>query len=162
MLTTIRRLVSIALLPLAISGAALLLQPPTAAHAVTISSWEQAVVNATNKVRAQYGCPALRTDGRLQAATYRHSNDMARRGFFSHTGSDKSTFVTRQQAAGYKWPVSENIAYGYRDANKLVAAWMNSPSHKKNIINCKARAVGVGSAKNAKGVIYVTQDFGGV
>jgi uncharacterized protein YkwD len=161
LMTTIRRLLALTLLPLAAAGATLLTQP-TAAHAVTISSWEQAVVNATNKVRAQHGCPALHTDGRLQAATYRHSNDMASHNFFSHTGSDKSTFAGRDKAAGYSWPMAENIAYGYTDANKLVAAWMNSTAHRTNILNCKARAVGVGTAKNAKGTLYITQNFGGV
>lgn len=160
-LTTIRRLVTLTLLPLAVAGAALLVSP-TAAHAVTISPLEQAVVTATNKARTTAGCAPVHADGRLQAATRRHSLDMARRGFFGHTGSDKSTFVTRDHAAGYKWPVSENIAYGYNNADKLVTAWLNSPAHRKNLLNCKARAIGVGIVTSNKGTVFITQNFGGI
>jgi uncharacterized protein YkwD len=68
--------------------------------------------------------------------------------------------VTRAKAAGYSAPIAENIAWGYRDGAQVVTSWMNSPAHKANIVNCKAKAVGVGAAYAANGTPYYTQDFG--
>ncbi len=159
MLTTIRRAIAMTVLPLAAAGAALVLSPGTA-QAVTISPFEQQVVTATNKARAKVGCAPVRVDGRLQYATRTHSADMARRGVLTHTGADRSTFATRDNRAGYRAPLSENIARGYTNADTLVTAWLNSPAHRRNLLNCSARAVGVGVAVNNRGSLYITQDFG--
>jgi uncharacterized protein YkwD len=64
---------------------------------------------------------------------------MARTGTFSHVGSANSSFVTRVKATGYGAPLSENIAWGYRDGAQVVSAWMKSPAHRANIVNCKAK-----------------------
>ena len=85
---------------------------------------------------------------------------MAKTRTFSHTGSGGSTFVARAKAAGYSAALSENIAWGYRDGAQVVAAWMKSPGHRANILNCRAKAVGVGAVYAANGTPYYTQDFG--
>ena len=85
---------------------------------------------------------------------------MARTGTFSHVGSASSSFVTRVKATGYTAPLSENIAWGYRDGAQVVSAWIKSPAHRANIVNCKAKAVGVGAVYGANGTPYFTQDFG--
>ena len=81
-------------------------------------------------------------------------------GKFSHVGVGGSSFVTRAKAAGYNSALSENIAWGYRSGAAVVNAWMHSPGHRANIVNCKAKAVGVGAAYSANGTPYFTQDFG--
>ena len=54
-------------------------------------------------------------DDRLEAAARAHGADMARIGFFSHTGSDGSDIGTRLHRAGYGWCfAAENIAMGQR------------------------------------------------
>ncbi len=59
--------------------------------------------------------------------------------------------------AGYKDPAGENIARGFSAANSVVRAWLNSPSHRKNIMNCQFRTIGIGF--NGDGDYWV-QDFG--
>jgi uncharacterized protein YkwD len=130
--------------------------------AVSPSTVESQVVALTNQQRAAHGCGALRVDGRLVAAARAHSTDMVTHNFFSHTGSDGSTFVTRAARAGYANASAENIAWGWRTAQIVVDQWMNSPGHRANILNCANVAVGVGLVTKADGTPYWTQDFGRV
>ncbi|WP_432980787.1 CAP domain-containing protein [Dactylosporangium sp. CA-233914] len=124
---------------------------------------ENEVVTLTNNYRLANGCGALRVDSRLVAAARAHSTDMVTRNYFDHTGSDGSSFVQREAAAGYTTGASaENIAWGYRAAQDVVNGWINSPGHRANILNCTSVAVGVGLAYKTDGTPYWTQDFGRV
>lgn len=87
---------------------------------------------------------------------------MARNNFFSHTGSDGSDFSTRAARAGYKHAMSENIAKGHRTPAEVVKGWMGSTPHRKAILDCAAKAVGVGVARAKDGALLWTQDFGRV
>ena len=130
---------------------------------VESSSFETEVVTLTNTYRTANGCGALRIDARLVAAARAHSTDMVTNSFFSHTGSNGSTFVQREVAAGYTTGASaENIAWGYRSPQEVVDGWINSAGHRANILNCGSVAVGVGVAYKADGTPYWTQDFGRV
>ncbi|MEV0561630.1 CAP domain-containing protein [Dactylosporangium sp. NPDC050588] len=130
---------------------------------VESSSLESEVVTLTNNYRKANGCGALRIDSRLVAAARNHSTDMVTNNFFSHTGSNGSTFVQREVAAGYTTGASaENIAWGYRSPQEVVTGWINSEGHRANILNCSSVAVGVGLAYKADGTPYWTQDFGRV
>jgi uncharacterized protein YkwD len=118
------------------------------------------VVRLTNDERRDAGCPVLTVDGQLVTASLRQSNYMARTRLFSHVWRDGSTFVDRSEAAGYQQPAGENIAWGYRTAPEVMNAWMASPGHRKNILNCKAKSFGAGVAFAADGTPYYTQVFG--
>jgi len=66
----------------------------------------------------------------LTSAALLHAGDMARRGALGHQGSDGSSSGDRMTRAGYSWQASgENIAAGQRDADAVVAAWLESPGH---------------------------------
>jgi uncharacterized protein YkwD len=80
----------------------------------------------------------------------------------SHDGSNGSTPWDRSKAAGYDNAIGENVAMGYRDAASVMDGWMNSPGHRANILNCSAKAIGVGLAKASDGSPYWTQLFGSV
>ncbi|WP_344130057.1 CAP domain-containing protein [Luedemannella flava] len=133
-----------------------------------VSGWfdpdEDSVLELTNRVRRAHGCSRrLRYNDDLAYAAYRHSRDMARRRYFSHQSRDRRHPDDRIHRAGYNprngW--GENIAYGYRSAYSVVDAWMNSPSHRRNILNCEFRSLGVGVAVAGDGTLFWTQDFGG-
>ena len=130
--------------------------------AEVMTGYENEVVRLTNAQRTAKGCPALRIDERLRTAARAHSTDMVTRSFFSHTGSNGSTFVDREAAAGYprRGASAENIAWGYRTPKDVVTGWMNSSGHRANILNCGSVAVGVGLAYTNGGAAYWTQDFG--
>ncbi len=126
-------------------------------------SLEGQVFSLTNAERAKNGCNALRLDASLTSAARQHSTDMARTGVFSHTGTDGSDPGDRMRSAGYDtsrgW--AENIAWGQPSAQAVMTAWLGSPGHRANILNCSLRALGVGVARNSSGRLYWTQDFGG-
>ncbi|HMM96945.1 CAP domain-containing protein [Phycicoccus sp.] len=135
---------------------------PTAS-AATPTQLEQSVVALVNRERAKVRCSALRVDARLAKAAKLHSTDMAVHNYFSHTSRDGRTPWTRIRAQGYRYGSAENIAAGQTTASEVVAAWMHSPGHRKNILNCSNKAIGVGVARVLKASrygVYWTQDFG--
>jgi uncharacterized protein YkwD len=135
----------------AISGTVLALTNQARAHARTCGS------------RRFPPAPPLSLASALTRAARVHSQDMARRDFFSHTGSDGSTPGERATRAGYRWSmVGENIASGVRTPAEAVAGWLASPDHCANIMTAGFRVMGVAFAvdpANAQ-VIFWTEDFG--
>ena len=153
-----RRMALIVLLPAAFVGTVAVASPAQAAP--TTTQMQSAIVAATNVARARAGCAAVRLDANLARAARNHSAWMAQTGTFSHVGSGGSSFATRVRATGYASPQSENIAWGYRTGDAVVEAWMKSPGHRANIVNCAAKAQGVGVSYQANGTPYITQEFG--
>ncbi|GII21001.1 CAP domain-containing protein [Planosporangium mesophilum] len=160
MTRTIRRAAVSAALITAAFGATLTVSGAANAATVSPTTVENQISTLINSKRAAAGCGALRTDERLRTVARAHSADMATRNFFSHNGSDGSTFATRIKSVGYTRAYGENIAWGYRTATAVVDGWMNSAPHRANILNCAYNNVGVGVAYKADGTPYWTQDFG--
>jgi uncharacterized protein YkwD len=114
-----------------------------------------AVISATNAARKAAGCKALASDARLTDAAQQHAEDMAAEGYFSHTAEDGRTFDARIRDSGYRSPGGENIARGQRSAAEVVGDWMDSAGHRRNILDCTFRTIGVGISDS-----YWVQDFG--
>ena len=69
---------------------------------------------------------------------------MAQHKKFSHTSSDGSNVGTRIKAVGYTWLYyGENIAMGFNGEREVVANWISSPGHCKNIMNKNYKEMGV-------------------
>jgi uncharacterized protein YkwD len=99
----------------------------------------------------------------LTAAALVHSRDMAQRGALGHDGSDGSKPAERVTRTGYTWSsTGENIAAGLRDADSVVAAWIDSPGHCRTLMGPQFTEMGIAFAlapgKNP--AIYWTQVFG--
>jgi len=155
----LRRFAFLALVPAALFGIIVVATPAEAA-ATSWQTLQADVVKWTNHQRTRNGCRALVVDTNLTRAGRDHSAWMARTGTFSHIGDGGSTFDARIRAAGYSKPAAENIAWGYRSGADVVNAWMKSPGHRANILNCKLVKVGVGAVYASNGNPYYTQDFG--
>jgi len=154
-----KRLALIAMIPATLLGMVTVASPASAAGP-NVAQLQGDIVYLTNKQRALHGCGAVHVDARLTMASRAHSVFMARGGAFSHIGQGGSDFAYRIRAAHYPRPFSENIAFGYRTGLDVVKAWMASPGHRANLLNCKATTVGVGAVYAANGTPYYTQDFG--
>lgn len=105
----------------------------------------------------------LQWDTRLAAVAREHSEEMARNHFFAHTGIDGSEPSMRVSRAGIQWRATgENIAKVDTVAD-AEAAFMNEPkfqpNHRGNILNTDYTHVGVGVARGANGMLYITQEF---
>lgn len=131
---------------------------PHTADAATLAQTLQTQVDSlVDAKRARAGCGPLAIDVRLTLAAQRHAVDMATKKYFSHTSLNGTTWIQRIKATGYPSPAGENIARGYSTATAVVTAWMNSYGHRKNLLNCKFKRVGVGYAGPGH---YWVQDFG--
>lgn len=122
---------------------------------------EDRVLELTNAERANHGCRALKPSKQLRKAARRHTVSMARAGVMSHQLPGEASFSTRITRAGYRgWTlVAENIARGFSSPESVMTAWMNSPSHRHNILNCRLRELGVGVVLE-NDQLWWTQDFG--
>lgn len=100
-----------------------------------------------NAQRRQAGLGSLVANGRLAAASERHAADMAARGYFSHRSPDGAGIGERAKAAGYCFRgLAENIAAGQDSPAEALAAWMNSPGHRRNILDASYTDYGLGRA----------------
>jgi uncharacterized protein YkwD len=134
---------------------------PVDARAATGTEDEQ-VVALVNAERARAGCDPVHADPKLATAALAHSEDMIDNDYFDHTSPEGESPWDRAVAAGYDQPTGENIATGQEDAATVMDAWMNSPGHRANILNCASRAIGVGLARDTEDTTYWTQMFGAV
>lgn len=120
--------------------------------APSLSSLEAQLVNEVNRERAKYGLPALTVSSELTRAAGVRGREIS--GKFSHTRPDGSAWKTvSAQARG------ENIARGHKSVQRVMAAWMSSPGHRKNILRQSFGSIGV-SAVNVGGVMHWVQLFG--
>lgn len=122
---------------------------------------ENTIVVLTNTKRVLAGCPPLRINGDLRQAARAHAKRMAVTGVMSHRLSGEPTLGRRITLAGYTgWSrVAENIASGYTSAPLVIQAWWNSYTHRRNLLDCSLREVGVGVVWTGR-TMYWTQDFG--
>lgn len=110
----------------------------------------QQIIALINQRRAEAGIAPVYVNGVLMACAQQYSQVQAAQGSINHTGPDGSTPGQRLRRCGYNWRhFGENLAAGYVDPNELVAAWMASPGHRKNILNPKVREIGLGYTHRA-------------
>jgi uncharacterized protein YkwD len=118
---------------------------------------------ATNTARAEEGLKPLAVDARLSRAARDYAAALASSGRFEHTDIRGSTVVDRAEAVGYaSWAfLGENLA---RTADgvpleHVVAAWLDSPSHRANLLSAEASEMGAGCVRR-DGAIWCVQLFG--
>ncbi|MFF7600888.1 CAP domain-containing protein [Streptomyces mirabilis] len=132
--------------------------PSTAGTTAPASAAVARVLALVNSERGKVGCSPLTLNAKLSKAAQDHSADMASHQNMSHTGSDGSDPGQRITTAGYTWSAyGENVAFGYSTPEEVMAGWMSSPGHKRNILDCGFKEIGVGLAQPGS---YWTQDFG--
>ncbi|MFF0204965.1 CAP domain-containing protein [Streptomyces sp. NPDC005017] len=120
---------------------------------------EAEVLRLVNVERENAGCTPLAANSALTGLARVFSEDMAQRGFFDHTDPDGSSPWDRAEQLGIIDLGGENIARGQADAAAVMQAWMNSPGHRANILNCDFKTLGVG-VHYGDGGPWWTQDFG--
>lgn len=115
-----------------------------------------------NAARGQNGLPPLAYAHELTVAAQSHTEDMALNRFTSHAGSDGSSPAVRLLRHGYQGGyVGEATAWGMERAIQAVEFWLNSPPHRRILLNQGATEVGVGYTVNfgAPNVWYWTAEF---
>ncbi|MRG86835.1 SafA/ExsA family spore coat assembly protein [Salinibacillus xinjiangensis] len=123
-------------------------------------SVEQQVAKITNDYRAQNGLGPLTFDWQLARVARYKSKDMRDQGYFSHTSPTYGSPFTMMKNFNISYrKAAENIAAGQRTPQEVVRSWMNSPGHRKNILDPDMTHIGVGYAQGGSYGHYWTQMF---
>jgi uncharacterized protein YkwD len=136
----------------------------TRASAASVQTMRSAVLCLVNRERTARRLPALAAAGQLTRAAQRWTDTIVRSGRFTH-GSG-AAFAKRISATGYAWQAAgENIATGYPTPRAVLAGWMASTDHCRNILDPSFRDIGIGEDDSpvrpfASGPATWTQDFG--
>ncbi|PWL19212.1 CAP domain-containing protein [Falsochrobactrum shanghaiense] len=88
-----------------------------------------------NRIRKAHGLPLMATDARLEEAALYQARRMASHGKISHSVGWGNGFVARLKKAGIRGPAAENLASGQSDTDAAFDAWMQSPGHRKNMLD---------------------------
>jgi uncharacterized protein YkwD len=129
-----------------------------------IDSEECRLLGKINKFRRQNGAKPLELAADLNAAADHHSDDMARRDYFSHNLKGGPSWSANIRRFGYKSsPIGENIAAGPSGADGAFKLWKNSRGHRENMLRESFEAIGIGRAfdRGSKYDWYWTTTFGG-
>lgn len=126
-------------------------------------SAEQIIV-LTNEKRSQSGLGGVSYNSQLAAAAKAKAADMFASNYWAHNSPQGKTPWSFISSAGYRYVYAgENLARDFNDAGAVVNAWMNSPSHKGNLLDKNFKEIGVavesGRLDGREGVLVV-QMFG--
>ena len=118
-------------------------QPVKRAPKYPLSPFEKEVIRITNVERTSRGLRPLEVTQPLMNDARAWSDVQASRGRMFHS----------------KMGHGENVAVGYNTPQAVMTAWMNSPGHRRNILNPRYSYIGVGGTEGSGGRIYSTQCF---
>lgn len=103
------------------------------------------VIRLTNQKRVEAGLPALTFNQTLASAAYTKGRDMIDRDYWAHVAPDGTQPWKFFTQFGYRYRYAgENLARDFSSASAAVDAWMNSPTHRENILNPKYKEIGIG------------------
>ncbi len=121
------------------------------------------VVIASNEARKREGLRALAASDGANRAAMEYAQELALRHSIDHTSevTGKKTPGERLQSAGVKWTrVGENLAmFSPRVgiADNAIEGWLNSPAHRRNLLNGAFTVTGAGVARDERGNYYIVQ-----
>lgn len=122
------------------------------------------VVALTNEKRLQIGLTPLSLNSMLSQAAQAKGADMLNKGYWAHVAPDGTQPWTFFTDFGYKYRYAgENLARDFSSASSAVEAWMNSASHRENLLSSKYKEIGIGVVEgNLAGVdtTIIVQFFG--
>jgi uncharacterized protein YkwD len=111
------------------------------ARTAPVAKMRAAVICLVDRQRTTRHLPPLSQSRALDRSAELWARTMVRDGVFSHGTS----FATRITNAGVSWSdAGENIATGFATPQQVVAAWMASAGHCRNILDPNFLLVGVG------------------
>ncbi len=123
------------------------------------------LLTLVNQKRAENGLSPLSANPALEDAARRKASDMFVKNYWAHFAPDGSTSPWGfMKAAGYNYQFAgENLAKGFTGSNDVVEAWMNSPTHRENMLSDKYQEIGfaiVEGTLEGEETVLVVQLFG--
>ncbi|HEY8560694.1 MAG TPA: CAP domain-containing protein [Pyrinomonadaceae bacterium] len=129
-----------------------------------LSNDERQIHYLINNERRKQNLSDLYWDEDLARMARAFSRQMARESFFDHYDRDGNSVVERAQRSNIRgWSkIGENLFFceGYGNFDALaVRGWMNSPGHRRNVLDRQFNTTGIGIAETRDGQVYITQVF---
>lgn len=122
------------------------------------------VFDQTNAQRLQNNLPALKYNSILSQSATLKAQDMFANNYWAHNSPQGKVPWDFFKQAGYDYSVAgENLAKDFYDTDNLTRAWMNSPTHRDNILSPKYQDIGiavVNGVLNGEKTTLVIQHFG--
>jgi len=125
---------------------------------------QQRVIELTNIERQKKGLGTVKENAQLNAAAAAKAQNMFEENYWAHyspSGKDPWGFI---QKAGYKFAYAgENLARNFATSDEVVQAWMDSPTHRANLLNGRYQDIGIAVAQgtlNGQETTLVVQEFG--
>lgn len=110
---------------------------------ISYSITENELLEDTNIERVRNGLSPLTLNSQLSAAARQKANYMFEKNFWAHFAPDGTTPWSFIKSTGYEYVFAgENLAKGFTSSKDVVNAWMNSPSHKENLLSPKYKDIG--------------------
>lgn len=104
---------------------------------------KSALENSINQTRQSLGLAPLLENAKLNQAAQAKAQNMVQNNYFDHTSPTGVSPWFWFAQAGYRYKYAgENLAIGFYDSQEVYNAWLNSPSHKANIVNPHYTEVG--------------------
>lgn len=103
------------------------------------------VISQTNNERQQLGLAPLKYNASLSQSAAAKAEDMFTNNYWAHSSPQGKTPWDFFKSSGYQYSVAgENLAKDFYDTDGLIKAWMNSPTHRDNIVNARYQEIGIG------------------
>ena len=120
-----------------------------------------AIFSFTNDNRLDNDLNYLKRNSLLDEAANLKAEDMASEEYFAHTSPEGLKAWDFINKVGYKFnSAGENLAINFLDSQDTINAWMDSPTHRANILNNNFTEIGIGMAKGeyeGKETIFIVQ-----
>lgn len=95
----------------------------------------EGLLSGTNGARSSNGLGSFGLNSQLNSAAQAKAQDMASKNYWAHVSPDGTEPWYFFQQAGYAYiRAGENLAYGFMTSQSAIDGWMNSPSHRANIL----------------------------
>lgn len=124
----------------------------------------EGIIELTNQKRLEYGLDTLKRNNLLEKAALLKLENMFQEQYWDHYGPNGETPWKFIKEAGYSYTFAgENLARDFNDINDLINAWMNSPTHRANILNRNYQEIGIAIANGillGKPTTLIVQLFG--
>jgi hypothetical protein len=117
----------------------------------------------TNQQRLERGINPVKLDEKLSEAAQQKAATMFNFNCWAHNCNNKTPWWFFENV-GYNYLYAgENLARDFNDSDAVVRAWMDSPTHRENILNSKYKEIGfaiVDGLMNGEETTLVVQMFG--
>lgn len=131
---------------------------------ITASIDQKKIIELTNIERVKKGLGPVKENEALDKAAKLKAANMFEENYWAHFAPSGKTPWDFILGSGYKFTFAgENLAKNFYTSDEVVTAWMNSPTHRDNLLNSNYKDIGIAVVEgvlNGQKTTLVVQEFG--